>query len=87
MGVFIRVDAVYINSGQRFFADEIILVHANQGKGSSDGHGKAIRAAAIHRNAIIKYRLLVVPCANLLVSIIGNHAAIAVEGESITGKL
>ena len=66
MSILIRIDAVYVNSSQRLFADEIIFVQTNQRKACSNGHRKAVRAAAINRNAIIKYGILVVPGADSL---------------------
>ena len=88
MSILIRIDTIDINSGECFFADEEILVQLNEWQLRSNRHNKAIRAAAIHGNAIIEYGILVPPCANgLITAFVGNHAAIAVECKCISGKL
>ena len=88
VGIFIRIYAVYVNSGQRLLANEIILVQTSKRKAASNGHGKAVRAAAINREPVIKDSLLVMPVPDGLVSIvIGDHGAVGVEGKNVFGKL
>ena len=88
MSIFIWVNAIYRDSGQRLFADEIIFIQADKRELASDCHSKAVWAASVDRYTIIKYSFLIVPVSDGLVAIIiGDHAAIAVVGKSVTGKL